>query len=388
LTVLLLGILAACSGNKVNQPTELDPKFKDRIQVDRVWKRSIGAGDLELKLALSSLLHDGLIYSIDGEGFVTAVEPETGKIRWQKDFNEKVSGGLGGDNRHLYFNTFEGELVALDRVTANEVWRADLSSEAISKASSNGNVVAVQTVDGKLFTFGAADGRLRWRYDSIGPLLSLRGTASPIISQRYTITSFANGEMLAFDNQTGEIYWKAILATPVGRTELERLVDPDGQAVIDGETLYAITYQGKLVALDIITGNEKWSKAYSSFNSLAFGFGRLYVTTADGEVLAINPKNGVEIWRNEDFKYRRLSSPFVYQQTLVFSDLEGYLHVLNINSGEQLARKRPDSDGTMGEFFIAEDQLVVSTRSGYLLAYKLFSSEEYLRRSIDRKIAR
>lgn len=387
-SILLVFMLSACSSSKVNQPKELDPEFKDRVLVERAWKKSIGEGDIGLQLELSSVYYDGLIYSIDGEGYHTVLDPESGRIIRDADLNIKVSGGLSGDNQHLYLTTFEGELIAIKRETAKVVWRARLSSEAISKPASNGNLVAVQTVDGKLFVYGVADGRLRWRYDSIGPLLSLRGTPSPIISQRYTITSFANGEMLAFDNQSGDIYWKAILATPVGRTELERLVDPDGQAVIDGDTLYTIAYQGKLVALDVITGTEKWAKSYSSFNSLAFGFGKIFVTTADGEVLAINPKNGTEIWRNEDFMYRRLNSPFVYQQALVFADLEGYLHFLDTQTGKPLARKQPDEDGVMGEFIGLNDQLLVSTRSGDLVSYKLFSAEEYLRRSIDRKLAR
>jgi len=385
---MLAGLFTACSGNKVNQPTELDPNFKDKVLVERLWKRSIGDGDLALNLELSSFMFDGMIYSIDGLGYLTVLDPAQGKILWDKALEINVSGGLGGDAKHLYFSSFDGELIAIDRHTASEVWRAKLSSEAISEPVSNGNLVAVQTVDGKLFNFGANDGILRWRYDSIGPLLSLRGTPRPIMSQRYTLTSFANGEMLAFDNQSGEIYWKAILATPVGRTELERLVDPDGQAVIDGDTLYTIAYQGKLVSLDVSTGAEKWSKSYSSFNSLAFGFGNLYVTTSDGEVLAINPKSGTEIWRNEDFKFRRLSAPFVYQQTLAFADMDGYLHFLEISNGEQLARKLPDDDGVMGDFLTFEDQLLVTTRSGHIVAYKLFSGEEYLRRSIERKLAR
>lgn len=388
LTGLIIAALSACSGNKVNQPTELDPDFKDRVLVERSWKQSVGEGDLELKLELSSFYFDGLIYSIDGTGYLTVLDPQSGKIIRESELGVKVSGGLSGDTRHLYFTSFDGELIAIERETAREVWRARLSSEAISKAASNGNLVAVQTVDGKLFAFGAIDGRLRWRYDSIGPLLSLRGTPSPIISQRYTITSFANGEMLAFDNQNGDIYWKVILATPVGRTELERLVDPDGQAVIDGETLYTIAYQGKLLALDVITGSEKWAKTYSSFNSLAYGFGKIFVTTSDGEVLAINPKNGAEIWRNENFKYRRLNSPFVYQQALVFADLEGYLHFLDVNTGKALARRQPDEEGVMGDFIGLSDQLLVSTRSGYLISYKLYSTEDYLRRSIERKLAR
>tara|TARA_R110001592_G_scaffold248308_1_gene510547 strand:- start:8027 stop:9139 length:1113 start_codon:yes stop_codon:yes gene_type:complete len=369
-------MLAACSKDKVNQPTALDSKFIDRILVERLWKRSVGDGDINLKLNLSSFVVDQLIYNIDGYGYLSVLDSQTSKILWEKELDEKVSGGLGGDNKNLYYTTFQGELVALNRETGDQNWRANLSSESIAKPASNGSLVAVQTVDGKLMTFGTEDGKLRWRYDSIGPLLSLRGTPSPIISQRYILTSFANGELLAFDNQTGQPYWKAIIATPQGRTELERLVDPDGQAVIDGDTLYTIAYQGKLVALDVLTGVEKWSKTYSSFNSVAFGFGQLFVTTSNGAVIAINPRNGSEIWKSESFKFRRLTSPFIYNQAVVFSDLEGYLHFLDIRNGKYLARKRPDGDGVMGELNIVGEKLIVLTRSGDLVAYKMFSDTE------------
>tara|TARA_R110001592_G_scaffold6853_1_gene37792 strand:- start:7228 stop:8436 length:1209 start_codon:yes stop_codon:yes gene_type:complete len=385
---IFVSALAACSKEKVNQPTVLDPKFIDRVLVDRLWKRSVGDGDIDLKLNLSSFVVDQLVYNIDGYGYLSALDVNTSKILWEKELNEKVSGGLGGDKKNLYYTTFQGELVSLNRVNGEQNWRANLSSESIAKPSSNGSLVAVQTVDGKLMTYGSEDGKLRWRYDSIGPLLSLRGTPSPIISQRYTLTSFANGELLAFDNQTGQTYWKAILATPQGRTELERLVDPDGQAVIDGETLYTIAYQGKLVALDVMTGQEKWSKIYSSYNSIAFGFGQLFVTTAQGVVLAINPTNGSELWKSESFKFRRLTSPFVYNQTVVFSDLDGYLHFLDIRNGKYLVRKQPDESGVMGELNIIDDKLIVLTRSGDLVAYQMFSDMEKLKRSIDRKLKR
>lgn len=390
--ILVLGViafaLAACSKDKINQPTELDPDFKDQVLIERLWKRSIGNGDIELKLNFSSFIFDKTIYNIDGYGFLSALDFSTSKVVWDKELSEKVSGGLGGDHNNLYYTTFQGEFVALSRENGQELWRTNLKSESVAQPSSNGNLVAVQTVDGKLMAFDTQDGRLKWRYDSIGPLLSLRGTPSPIISQRYTLTSFANGELLAFDNKTGQPYWKATLASPQGRTELERLVDPDGQAIIDGDTLYTIAYQGKLVALNAITGQEKWSKSYSSFNSLAFGFGKLFVTTATGSVMAINPANGTELWKNDEFKYRRLTSPFVYNQTIAFSDLEGYLHFLDINDGKYIAKKHPSEEGIMGNLNIVDSTLLVLTRTGELVAYQLFSADEHLARSLDKKLSR
>jgi len=373
-----LSMLAACSRDKVNEPTEIEDSFKDKISMKRLWKSSVGTGDDELSLQLTPVLIDDYIYSIDVEGELYVIRRDNGKKVWTKSLNEKVSGGLGADKQNLYYTTFQGEIVCIDRQNAEEKWRQVLTSEAISAPSSNGRLVLVQTIDGKLLALGASDGHQRWRYDSIGPILSLRGTPAPIVSQKYTITSFANGEMLAFDNQTGNPFWKATLGLPKGRTELERLVDPDGRAVIDGTTLYAVAYQGKLVALDVTSGQEIWAKDLSSFNHLALGFGKIFATTADGVVVAFNQNTGQELWRNEKFKYRRLGPPVVFDRTVLMADLEGYLHVLSVQDGDTLARKRPDSDGVMGNILVSGKQFYVYARSGDIVAYKHFSTDETL----------
>jgi outer membrane protein assembly factor BamB len=375
--LLCLGVslFSACSSNKVNEPTELDRKFKDIISMKRLWKTSVGVGDDDLQLQLSPVLREDYIYSVDVEGQLTVIDRYTGKKEWSIELDEKVSGGLGIDQQHLYYSTFQGELVCLAIDDGSERWRSSLTSEAVAVPATNGQLVVVQTIDGKLTAFDAENGNQKWRYDSVGPILSLRGTASPLISKKYSITSFANGSMLAFDNSNGQPFWKAEIGVPQGRTELERLVDPDGRAVLDGDKIYAVAYQGKLLALNVIDGQEIWSKDLSSFNSVALGFGKLYVTTGTGDIVALDQTNGTEVWRNEQFKYRRLSSPMVFDQTLVTADLDGYVHVLSTTDGEVLARKYPDSDGVMGQMLVSDDLLYVYARSGHIVAYRLFSTE-------------
>jgi len=373
-----LSVLTACSRDKVNEPTELEEGFKDKIHMKRLWKTSVGVGDDGLSLQLTPALVDDFIYSLDVEGELNVVSRLDGKKVWSKALAERISGGLGYDQKHLYYATFQGDIVCIDRHDGHEIWRQSLTSEALASPVSNGQIVVVQTIDGKLFSYSVADGILRWRYDSIGPILSLRGTSTPLVSQKYTIAGFANGELLAFDNKTGTPYWKATLGLPQGRTELERLVDTDGKAKIDGDKLYAIAYQGKLVSLSATTGKDIWSKDMSSYNGVALGFGQVYVTTADGDVVALKQSNGSEVWRNEKLKYRRLGSPAVFGQTLLTSDLEGYIHVLSLQNGEILARKAPDDEGIMGDILISGDQIYVYARSGDIVAYKLYSTDDML----------
>jgi len=368
---LSLSVLLSCSTEKVNEPTELE-KFNDKVTLKRLWKTSVGTGDDSLMLQLTPVLIDGHIYTIDIEGSLHVIESGQGKSVWSREFDERVSGGLGFDDLHLYYTTFQGEVVCIDRQNGDELWRKTLTSEAVAAPASNGKLLIVQTIDGSITTFNTLDGTKAWRHDSLGPILSLRGTSTPLVSQKYTIASFANGEMFAFDNQNGAPFWKATLGIPQGRTELERLVDPDGQATLDGDRLYGAAYQGKVVSLDVTNGQEIWSKEVSSYNGVAVGFSKVFVSTANGDVVALNQATGTELWRNEALKYRRLSSPTVLGQTVIMADFEGYLHVLSVSDGEMLARKLPDSDGVMGNIIVSGDVIYVYARSGDIVAYKIY----------------
>ena len=368
----MLTLLFACSSDVVNEPAELE-KMRDTVKIKRIWKVSVGNGDNGLMLQLSPVIKDNFIYTLDAEGVITVLNRLSGEVEWERELEDSVSGGLEVDSQRLYYATFQGELVCLDRHSGNQIWRRELTSEAISAPSSNGSMVAVQTIDGKLFAFDTAEGIQLWRYDSVGPILSLRGTSSPLVSKKYSITTFANGEMLAFDNKNGSTFWKASIGQPQGRTELERLVDVDGKAIIDAERIYAASYQGRVVSLNATTGNEIWSKPISSYNGVAVGFSQVYVANSEGDVVAFNTLNSNEVWRNEKLKYRRLSTPTTVQNMVVVSDFEGYLHFISQVNGEIVARKHPDSDGVMGDVLVADDMVYVYARSGEIVAYRIFN---------------
>lgn len=373
-TLLTISFVAACSSKNVKEPKELVRTFHDKIVFDREWKTNVGAGDDGLRLQLSPVLRDSKIYTVDIDGTISVIEQNTGKLTETFATGVRVGGGLALDSKRFFVTSFEGELLAFDQETGRELWRSELTSESIVSPAVNGLLVVAQTIDGKLTAFDSETGKKLWRYDSNAPLLSLRGTAKPYISQKYTFASFANGEVLMFENKTGQPKWKAVIGVPKGRTELDRLVDVDGQVVLEGDRLYVVGYQGKLAALNADDGREIWSKELSSFNSVALGFGNIYVTTSDGELLALSKVNGAEIWKNEAFMYRRLQTPIIFDQFVLSADFEGFMHVLSVIDGQQVARKQP-GDEVMGEILLSGDRMYVYTQAGDLIAYHLIDSE-------------
>lgn len=364
-------IAVGCSSDDVeDEPMELED-FDEEIEVIKVWDESIGDGSADQYLKLEPIIIGESIYAIDHFGILLALNKTDGEELWEVDYEEPVSGALGGDDSQLYFATYHGDIVAVDRVGGMEQWRVTLTSEVLSPPVSNGRQVVIQSIDGKVVSLNAQSGELMWRYDSNAPVLSIRGTASPVITDEFTITGFANGELVAFKNITGAPVWDAAVGIPKGRTELERLVDIDGQPVIKDDVVYAVSYQGKLSAIHLPTGKEIWSKQQSSYTGVDLGFGNVYVSTSDGVIVAYSQATRTEVWRQENLKFRQLTTPKAFGSTAVVADFEGYIHFLSQIDGRFMGRVHLDSDGVRSPMLMSGDMLFIYSNSGDLAAYKI-----------------
>lgn len=371
LALVVVALLCACSNDNPREPKPLQ-KIQTEVRLKLVWKRSIGTGDDELQLQLRPAFIDGSVYTVDIDGFVAVTDLTSGKRTHRHDLGEvRVSGGFGHDAERLFYTTFEGELVALKRDDSfTELWRARLTSEALAAPASNGTHVTVQTIDGKVVNFDANSGLQRWRYDSLDPILTLRGTAAPIYVKDAVLVNFANGELLAFEDEDGSVRWKATVGLPQGRTELERLVDADDVPVSNATKLFAVAYQGKLMALDLNRGFEVWSKPASSFNRVAADAEHVFVADSDGVVTAFAENSGEVLWKNDALQYRRLSAPVIFGTTVVVADFEGYIHLLAQDDGRIVGRREIDSDGIMGAMTVQDEKLYIVTRSGDLYCFE------------------
>ena len=69
------------------------------------------------------------------------------------------------------------------------------------------------------------------------------------------VAGFANGKLVALSADKGFVGWETNIAIPQGRSELERIVDIDGDPVIVGTAVYVTTYQGSIAVIDLQSGN-------------------------------------------------------------------------------------------------------------------------------------
>jgi outer membrane protein assembly factor BamB len=267
--------------------------------------------------------------------------------------------------------TDSGEVIALDDLDGRELWRARVSSEVASAPQTDGDIVAVMTLDGKLVALDRATGARRWSYDTQVPVLTLRGAARPILLDGIVIAAFPNGRLVALRAKGGEPVWEHRVALPQGRSELDRMVDVDGAPTVAGQALYAASYQGRIKALRLGDGNPVWEREMSSYQSLTNGQGLIYVVGKDDQVNALDQQTGETTWSNATFRLRALTGGAVSGSYLLFGDAQGYLHALAQSDGRVVARMRIDSDGQRSDFTIADGVIYGYSNGGTLYAVSI-----------------
>src|SRR3984885_4207278 len=374
LSFAALLIAAGCSKDKdVEPPATLVKDFKSTLPVKKLWSEGVGGGkkQIKLRLGLGPAIDNGLVFAASHKGEVVAVALDTGRNVWVKKLKVPISAGPAAGSGIVVAGSSKGAVIALDGATGRQLWRSQINSELLSSPAISENVVVLRSVDGRLHGLETRTGKQLWSVEQQVPRLSLRGTAIPIVAKEIAISGFDNGKVMAVSLTTGDTIWDTALASPHGRTELDRLVDIDSAVRVVGENVFAAGFQGRTAMVALDSGQLWWSHDMSSYRGLSVDEDNLYVTESDGTVVAMRQRDGAEVWRNDKLKRRGLSTPVVTSTAIAVADFQGYLHWLDKNTGELVARERIAKKQRVSNPPAGSgDTVVVLTDGGTLAAYR------------------
>jgi outer membrane protein assembly factor BamB len=375
--VCLLSLSAGCSTVKgwfsdddvdPRDPVKLQ-KIDEQVKLKSRWSRGVGDGQGEGRLKINPVLIDDTLYVASAEGEVAAVDSAAGRMRWKRDLDLAVSGGVGHHGNSLFLGASEGLVMRLSADGGDEIWRTAVSGEVLSAPQGDGRYVVAQTYDGKLMGFDYETGEVRWTYTSDVPVLTLRGTGTPMIMGDNAIAGFADGKVVAINLRSGNVAWESRVAIPQGTSEIERIVDIDGSMAVQGSELYVASYQGRVVAIDTRSGRRLWQRNVSSVSGVGVGFGNVYVADDDGTVSAFL-RNGQGVrWQNIELGFRELSRPTPVNSYVAVVDFEGYLHLLSQVDGTIVGRTKVDSSGARADMIANGNRLFIYSNDGKLKAY-------------------
>lgn len=391
LVLVALGIaLGGCNwiknlGKKdnVEPPTPLT-EFTPTTQVQKLWSESVGSGAGDSGAQLAPAVVDGRLYAASVDGTIEAIDAATGRTIWEKRLGERRgwlwkrgqnslrwSGGPAVAGDLFVVGSLDGDVYALSAQDGSERWHATVSSEVVSRPAISDEVVVVRTVDGRLTGLDAKDGSRRWVFDQSVPPLSLRGNSPPVILGGTVYDGFDNGKIFAVRLADGAPLWAQTLSSGEGRTEVERLADVDGQLLPVGSNIVAVGYRGQVAAVAAESGRPMWQRDISSYGGAAASDNVVVIADADGNVWAFDRETGASLWKQDQLKYRWLSTPAVVGKYVVVGDSEGYVHWLSLDEGKFAARERLSKKPIESAPVVVGDTVYVEDVKGHIGAYSV-----------------
>ena len=309
------------------------------------------------------------VYAASYDGNVVALNADTGRREWVAEVDAELTAGPGLGEDFVVVITRDGVAICLRADNGEEVWRSRLDGESVAVPAIRNGTVVVATIDGLLRGLSLFDGSIIWSLEQSSPALTLRGAAQPIVVGTTVVAGFDNGRLLAANLVDGTTEWETMLSPPSGRSDLDRLADVDGALAVVGQDIYAAGYQGRVAALASESGQILWSRELSSYAGVGAEWDRIYTLTDEGELVAMQRRNGSDVWRQAALIRREPTPPTPFDTAVVVGDFEGYLHFFDSGDGRPVARERVGKGMISGKPVVIAGRLYVQSESGQLYAF-------------------
>ncbi len=389
IVVVLFMAGCASSPSPILPPVSLQP-VKNEFIIVRTWSGDLGDAASDRYLKLTPAIGGNIIYSADYKGIISAFSIQTGDLIWEVDTEQPIGSALTLHNNQLLVGTSTGMVVSLSASSGKELWSTQLSSEVLAAPQVSQGIVVVRCVNGHLYGLEEKSGKQIWLHEQIIPALTLRGTSTPVITNDLVLNAFDNGRLVANNLQTGKVIWQSSIAVPRGSTDLERIVDADADPVIVENVVYAVAYQGRLVAMQLGSGRIIWTRDLESYVGMSVDPYRIYLTDSDGVLWALDRSTGATLWKQDALLRRNTTRPKLHKQYLIVGDFNGFLHWFRRDNGKLVARVRlkdasytapgldesedllyPKSNDILIRPFSHENKLFAIDRHGHIEAFQM-----------------
>ncbi len=349
--------LGGCGSSKP-QPAPLE-RFQPVARLTAVWTQRVAQASSPVSLSVA-----GNTVTVSGTGGeVAQFALDGGKVLWRGDLRETLSAGVGSDGRFAAVVTAQNELVVLDR--GAPVWRERQPGRVITAPLVAGERVFVQGVDRAVRAYDVRDGRWLWQYQRPGGEALALSSQSVLMPFRDTLLVGQGARLVGLDPLRGTVRFDASAGTPRGTNEVERLADLIGPAARADDEVCVRAFQFAVACFELNRGSLRWSRPHSGTQAVAASDAMVVGADGTDRLTAWKAENGDLLWRVDRFTHRGLSAPAIWGDKLAVVDAEGYLHLLALADGRNLARF--ELDGPLAAAPVVVDQhLLVLTRKGTL----------------------
>lgn len=342
------------------------------------WKVPTGEGTRAGPIVADGVVYQGAYFKI------MALDASTGETVWSQPASGPVQGSLALAGERLYAGFLDHRVGALDRETGETIWEFRTGDIITSSPVVHDGILYLGAWDNLQYALDAANAEEIWTYEATDKV----GSQGPIADGVMAVAD-KGGRIHLLDARTGQN--RLVYRTPKS-TNASPVIAHDRVYFAAGGRLYAIDatekevpgqYQFKRVWAQLwlwqVPGVPRpagqqgglWRFSPDGADSTivaspAVTNMRLYAGDLDGRLYAIDPVTGVEQWQLE-VEGGIYASPIVVGETVYIATQKGYVYGVDGDSGQELWRLKLEA-GVNEPMAFAGGTLYLRTANGAVVA--------------------
>ncbi len=279
----------------------------------RAWEAKISGVTKSERLAAAPVVAGGTLYVMDTQANVHAFDTRNGSKRWsvalgasgKKAARIAFGGGVSVEGDKLFAATGAGDVVALNASNGTTVWKKHPGGPLRGAPTLSGGSVYVMSQDNQIFALAAADGGTQWQEAAAVQTAGVFGVAAPAIAQATVVAGFSSGDLVAYRYENGRTLWGDALSRTSVNTSVSTLSDIDASPVIDSGRVFAIGQGGRMVSLELVTGQRIWELNVAGISTPWVAGEWVFVVTDEAKLLCVARATGKVRWVSQLQRYRK-----------------------------------------------------------------------------------
>jgi len=270
----------------------------------QAFAADIGEGNSRrARITSDPVVGDGVVYTLDARSQVTATST-AGERLWAVDVapradggNDASGGGLSYSQGRVFVATGFGELTVLDAANGAEIWTQDLDAPGGSSPTVFGDLVYIVSRDSVGWAIEVDTGRVRWQLNGTPSVGNFAGGAGAAVNSEIAVLPFPSGEVLGAFPKGGLRRWSSVVTGERLGSAAAKISDIAGDPVIDGNAVYAGNVSGRVVKMDLASGERLWTSAEGAVSPVWATGGAVFLVNDVNELVRLDASTGQSVWR-------------------------------------------------------------------------------------------
>ncbi len=353
----------------------------------RVWEAKIVGVTKSERLAAAPVVSGGTLYAMDTAGTVHAFDSATGAKRWSVSFGGggkkkqgriAFGGGVSVDGAMVFATNGLGDIAALNAANGSTVWKKRPGGPLRGAPTVAGGSVYAMSQDNQIFAINAADGTTQWTEAAAVQTAGVFGVAAPAVAQATVVSGFSSGDLVAYRYENGRTLWGDALSRTSVNTSVSTLSDIDADPVIDQGRVFAIGQGGRMVSLELVTGQRIWELNVAGISTPWVAGEWVFVVTDEAKLLCVARATGKVRWVSQLQRYRKnkakngpvsWTGPVLAGERLILANSEGGLTYVSPADGKVVSSVKVGAPVFLSPV-VANSTLYILDNSGRISAFR------------------